>query len=174
MSEIKANQIDINTYSNFDEIIQKNVELDVSIDFDKKQMYGNVKAEYEIINPSLKNIILDLNGPEISSINLITEDLEEIPLEYEIYDKNEDKNALGTPLIINLEFLKKENSIEYDKIFQDKLITINIEFKTNENCNGIQYLTKEQTHSKKYPFMFTQCEAILCRTLFPCQDTPSV
>ena len=22
--------------------------------------------------------------------------------------------------------------------------------------------------------MFTQCEAILCRTLFPCQDTPSV
>jgi len=174
MSEIKANQIDINTYSNFDEIIQKNVELDVSIDFDKKQMYGNVKAEYEIINPSLKNIILDLNGPEISSIKLITEDLEEIPLEYEIYDKNEDKNALGTPLIINLEFLKKENSIEYDKIFQDKLITINIEFKTNENCNGIQYLTKEQTHSKKYPFMFTQCEAILCRTLFPCQDTPSV
>ena len=174
MSEIKANQIDINTYSNFDEIIQKNVELDVSIDFDKKQMYGNVKAEYEIINPSLKNIILDLNGPEISSIKLITEDLEEVPLEYEIYDKNEDKNALGTPLIINLEFLKKENSIEYDKIFQDKLITINIEFKTNENCNGIQYLTKEQTHSKKYPFMFTQCEAILCRTLFPCQDTPSV
>ena len=174
MSEIKANQIDINTYSNFDEIIQKNVELDVSIDFDKKQMYGNVKAEYEIINPSLKNIILDLHGPEISSIKLITEDLEEIPLEYEIYDKNEDKNALGTPLIINLEFLKKENSIEYDKIFQDKLITINIEFKTNENCNGIQYLTKEQTHSKKYPFMFTQCEAILCRTLFPCQDTPSV
>ena len=51
MSEIKANQIDINTYSNFDEIIQKNVELDVSIDFDKKQMYGNVKAEYEILNP---------------------------------------------------------------------------------------------------------------------------
>ena len=174
MSEIKANQIDINTYSNFDEIIQKNVELDVSIDFDKKQMYGNVKAEYEIINPSLKNIILDLNGPEISSIKLITEDLEEVPLEYEIYDKNEDKNALGTPLIINLEYLKKENSIEYDKIFKDKLITINIEFKTNENCNGIQYLTKEQTHSKKYPFMFTQCEAILCRTLFPCQDTPSV
>ena len=174
MSEIKANQIDINTYSNFDEIIQKNVELDVSIDFDKKQMYGNVKAEYEIINPSLKNIILDLNGSEISSIKLITEDLEEVPLEYEIYDKNEDKNALGTPLIINLEYLKKENSIEYDKIFKDKLITINIEFKTNENCNGIQYLTKEQTHSKKYPFMFTQCEAILCRTLFPCQDTPSV
>lgn len=174
METLKANKIDVNTYSNFEEIIQKNVELDVSIDFEKQQMYGTVQTEYEILNPSLNKIILDLHGPDISQINLITEDYDEIPLEYEIYDKNEDKEALGTPLIINLESLKKENNDEYEKIFKDKLVTINIKFNTNEKCNGIQYLTKEQTHSKQYPFMFTQCEAIQCRTLFPCQDTPSV
>ena len=174
MEDIKANKIDVNTYSNFEEIIQKNVELDVSIDFDKQQMFGTVKINFEILNTSLNKIVLDLHGPEISSVNYINEELEEIPLEHEIYDKNEDKNALGTPLIIYLESIKKENPEEYEKVFQDKLITISIEFRTNENCNGIQYLTKEQTHSKKYPFMFTQCEAILCRTLFPCQDTPSV
>ena len=174
METLKANKIDVNTYSNFEEIIQKNVELDVSIDFEKQQMYGTVQTEYEILNPSLNKIILDLHGPDISEINLITEEYDEIPLEYEIYDKNEDKEALGTPLIINLESLKKENNEEYEKIFKDKLVTINIKFNTNEKCNGIQYLTKEQTHSKQYPFMFTQCEAILCRTLFPCQDTPSV
>ncbi len=174
METLKANKIDVNTYSNFEEIIQKNVELDVSIDFEKQQMYGTVQTEYEILNPSLNKIILDLHGPDISEINLITEEYDEIPLEYEIYDKNEDKEALGTPLIINLESLKKENNDEYEKIFKDKLVTINIKFNTNEKCNGIQYLTKEQTHSKQYPFMFTQCEAIQCRTLFPCQDTPSV
>ena len=174
MNDMKANEIDINTYSNFNEIIQKYVELDVSIDFNKQQMLGIVKTEYEIINPSLNKIILDLHGPDISSIKVITEKLEEIPLKYEIYDKNEDKNSLGTPLIIYLESLKNANNEEYNKIFKDKLIKISIEFKTNEKCNGIQYLTKEQTHSKQYPFMFTQCEAILCRTLFPCQDTPSV
>ena len=174
METLKANKIDVNTYSNFEEIIQKNVELDVSIDLEKQQMYGTVQTEYEILNPSLNKIILDLHGPDISEINLITEEYDEIPLEYEIYDKNEDKEALGTPLIINLESLKKENNDEYEKIFKDKLVTINIKFNTNEKCNGIQYLTKEQTHSKQYPFMFTQCEAILCRTLFPCQDTPSV
>ena len=174
MKRLVANKIDVNTYSNFNEIIQNQVELDVSIDFDKQQMYGIVKTKYEIINPSLKHIILDLHGPDISSVNLITEELDEIPLKYDIYDKNEDKDALGTPLIINLEPLKNENNEEYEKMFKDKEITICIQFNTNEKCNGIQYLTKEQTYTKQYPFMFTQCEAILCRTLFPCQDTPSV
>ena len=174
MSQLKANKQDVNTYSNFDEVIQKNVELEVSINFDKKELNGTVKTEYEIINPDLKEIILDLHGPEIISVNLVTEELDEIPLKYEIYTKNKDKDALGTPLIIYLESIKEENGSEYEKIFNDKLVTICIAFKTNEKCNGIQYLTKEQTYTKKYPFMFTQCEAILCRTLFPIQDTPSV
>ena len=174
MNVLKANENDVNTYSNFDEVIQKHVDLDVSIDFKRQQMFGIVKTTYEILNESLQQIILDLHGPNISSINIINEELDEIPLEYEIYDKNDDKDALGTPLIIYLEPLKKENNVEYEKIFSNKEITISIVFKTNDKCNGIQYLTKEQTYTKNYPFMFTQCEAILCRTLFPCQDTPSV
>ena len=175
MSTINANIEDVNTYSNFQDIIQKNVELDVSINFDKKMLYGTVKTEYEILNPSLTQIILDLHGPEICSLKLVNEEEdEEIDLDYSIYDKNKDKEALGTPLIINLDSLKQKHIKEYENIFKIKKITILISFKTNENCNGIQYLTKEQTYTKQYPFMFTQCEAILCRTIFPCQDTPSV
>ena len=174
MLELKANPDDVNTYSNFQEIIQKLVELEVSIDFENKSMFGTVTTTYEILNQSLENIILDLHGPEISNVNLINEDYEKKELEYSIYDKNEDKEALGTPLVINLSSLKEKDQKEYENIFNKKEITISIDFKTNEKCNGIQYLTKEQTRTKAYPFMFTQCEAILCRTLFPIQDTPSV
>ena len=174
MLELKANPEDVNTYSNFQELIQKLVELEVSIDFENKSMFGTVKTTYEILNQSLENIILDLHGPEISSVSLINEDYEKINLEYNIYDKNEDKEALGTPLIINISSLKEKEPKEYENIKKKKEITISIDFKTNEKCNGIQYLTKEQTRTKAYPFMFTQCEAILCRTLFPIQDTPSV
>ena len=174
MLELKANSEDINTYSNFQEIVQKEVELDVSIDFDNKSMFGTVKTKYEIINQSLENIILDLHGPEISNVCLINEDYEKVDLDCIIYDKNKDKEALGTPLVINLLSLKEKDNKEYENVFNKKEIMISIEFKTNENCNGIQYLTKEQTRTKEYPFMFTQCEAILCRTLFPIQDTPSV
>ena len=174
MLELKANPEDVNTYSNFQEIIQRKVDLEVDIDFEKKSMFGNIKTTYEILNQSLENIILDLHGPEISSVSLVNEEYENINLDYSIYDKNEDKEALGTPLVINLSALKDKYKKEYDNIFLNKNIIISIDFKTNENCNGIQYLTKEQTRTKSYPFMFTQCEAILCRTLFPIQDTPSV
>ena len=174
MLEIKTNSLDVNSYSNFHEIVQKSVELDVSIDFENKFMYGNIQTTYEIINQSLENIILDLNGPEITSVSLINDDLEKINLDYIIYDKNKDKDALGTPLVINLLSLKSQNSNEYDRIYYKKQLILYIEFRTNEYCNGIQYLTKEQTYTKNYPFVFTQCEAILCRTLFPIQDTPSV
>ena len=174
MLELRANPDDVNTYSNFQEIIQREVNLDVSIDFENKSMFGTIKTKYEILNTSLENIILDLHGPDVSSISLINGELEKIDLDYYIYDKNEDKDALGTPLVINILSLKNKNNKEYENIIKKKEIIISIEFKTNEKCNGIQYLTKEQTRSKSHPFMFTQCEAILCRTLFPIQDTPSV
>ena len=174
MLELRANPDDVNTYSNFQEIIQREVNLDVSIDFENKSMFGTIKTKYEILNTSLENIILDLHGQDVSSISLINNELEKIDLDYYIYDKNEDKDALGTPLVINILSLKNKNNKEYENIIKKKEIIISIEFKTNEKCNGIQYLTKEQTRSKSHPFMFTQCEAILCRTLFPIQDTPSV
>ena len=43
--------------------------LDVSIDLEKKSVFGTLKTTYSIINKSLENIILDLNGPDINSVN---------------------------------------------------------------------------------------------------------
>ena len=179
MKDIKQNEEDISSYSNFNEIIQKDVDIDVSLDLEKKQMFGKMDIKYEILNPEISKIILDLKGPEISSVEYIQKDeegevLKSIKLNYEIYFENEFKDSLGTPLIIYLENIKNNSELEYKNIIESKILMLRINFITTEKCTGIQFLTKEQTYTKKYPFMFTQCEAIQCRTLFPIQDSPSV
>ena len=90
MQEIKQNPEDISSYSNFQEIIQKEVDMDVSLDFDKKQMIGRMDIKYEILSSEIPKIILDLKGPEIVSIEFVqknekeNEDLKTISLSYEI------------------------------------------------------------------------------------------
>ena len=77
MSEIKQNQEDISSYSNFNEIIQKEVDIDVSLDFEKKQMIGKMDVKYEILSSEIPKIILDLKGPEIVSVEYDEKDEDE-------------------------------------------------------------------------------------------------
>lgn len=77
-------------------------------------------------------------------------------------DKDQSLESLGTPLIIKLKNAYKSG--ERHEVL--------INYQTTENGLAAQWLTKEMTLGKEYPFMYTQCEAILCRSLLPCQDTP--
>ena len=180
MLEIKQNPEDISSYSNFNEILQKEVDIDVSLDFEKKQMIGKMDVKYQILSSEIPKLILDLKGPEIVSIEFVqkeegkNEDLNLIPLSYKIDTENKFKDSLGTPLIVSLDNIEKNSPENYENLKKSKCLVIRFKFITTEKCTGIQFLTKEQTYSKKYPFMFTQCEAIQCRSLFPVQDSPSV
>ncbi|XP_012553835.2 leukotriene A-4 hydrolase isoform X1 [Hydra vulgaris] len=50
--------------------------------------------------------------------------------------------------------------------------TITIKYHTSSTASALQWLKPEQTLDKKYPYMFTQCQAIHARSLVPCQDSP--
>lgn len=70
----------------------------------------------------------------------------------------------GSPLSITVD---KKHSHEFD-------IDVEISLSTTEACTALQWLTPAQTSNRKHPYMFSQCQAIHARSLFPCQDTPDV
>ncbi len=159
MEQVMPNKNDISSYANFDKIVQEHIELDVYIDFAKEIITGKVKIKFNRIDKSETKIVLDTKCLNIQSIK---DEQSNKSLSYNVVDNHQYKDAIGSPLIINL-----------DETSQESSVTIVIEYSTTEGADAVQWLKPSQTLSKKHPFMFTQGEAILTRTYIPCQDTPS-
>jgi leukotriene-A4 hydrolase len=70
----------------------------------------------------------------------------------------------GAPLTITLN----------QDVAKGEKIDIAIKLSTTDKCTALQWLTPAQTSNKKHPYMFSQCQAIHARSVFPCQDTPDV
>lgn len=157
---IDANHQDVSSLSNFDKIRQQHIKLNALIDFSKKNLTGTVDISFKVLDKEERRVILDSKALLISSVK---DSKTGKDLKWSLYsEENPDKDTLGTPLVI----LLNEEMVDSEFI-------LTIQFTSTEDSEAIQWLEPRQTLSKKYPFMFTQCEAILARTLIPCQDSPS-
>jgi len=142
---------DDHSFSNPNQAVIKHLELDITVDFKKQIIYG--KASYQVESNNARAIILDQKGLDIIRVTLGKE-------ERETFFTPETGNRIdGHPLIINLFGNAKQ---------------INIYYKTTSESEALQWLTPQQTSNKKYPFLFTQGEAILTRSWIPIQDSPQI
>eukprot|EP00331_Platyophrya_macrostoma_P033222 CAMPEP_0176449730 /NCGR_PEP_ID=MMETSP0127-20121128/26665_1 /TAXON_ID=938130 /ORGANISM="Platyophrya macrostoma, Strain WH" /LENGTH=666 /DNA_ID=CAMNT_0017837151 /DNA_START=131 /DNA_END=2129 /DNA_ORIENTATION=+ len=65
--------------------------------------------------------------------------------------------TMGTPLVVTIPSRGKQ--------------WITIEYATTSNgASALQWMSPEQTTSKRFPFLFSQCQAIHARSMLPCQD----
>ena len=152
-----STQKDISTFSNYEIIQQTNIEANFNIDFKQKVVHGTVKTYFTALDDG-EVIILDTRALKINSV-IDSDTGEELDF---IIDSVYELEANGVPLKIYKDYNKGDQ------------IAILIKYDTTDEGSAVQWLDPEQTTGKIYPFMFTQCETILCRELLPTQDTPAV
>ncbi|KAJ4363180.1 Leucyl aminopeptidase yscIV [Neocucurbitaria cava] len=148
---------DPNTLSNYHNLVTRHTSVDFNIDFEKKRLYGSVTLTLEsLTDEEVKDVVLDSSHLDISVV-----EVEGKSVKFNVGDRIE---PYGSPLTITLP----------SSVPKGKTVDIEIKVATTDKCTALQWMTPAQTSNKKHPYMFSQCQAIHARSVFPCQDTPDV
>jgi len=137
------------SYSNIEEINSTHIHLDLDVDFDSKTIQG--VARHTMNNKGANKAIFDIKKLDIHKVTLGTEELETT---FIIGDYD---SILGSPLVIDI---------------SQKDTLINIYYSTHSESEALGWMDASLTHDKKFPFLYTQGEAILTRSWIPNQDLP--
>lgn len=129
----------------------KHLSWKASVDFDAKKITATASWSIEH-QADAKEITFDTKTLSIRKITLDNG----VETNYEIGAKDD---ILGEALVISI---KPETKM------------INIEYVTDPTAEALQWLSPQQTAGKKFPFLFTQSQAILARSWVPCQDSPAI
>jgi leukotriene-A4 hydrolase len=148
---------DPSTRSNYGAWRTRHTTANFNIDFESKRLKGSVVLELvSQTEKESKEIILDSRFVKVSSVSV-----DSVDSKWELKHHSE---PLGAPLHVSVPSGAAKGDV----------ISLVIDLETTEKCTALQWLTPAQTSNKKHPYMFSQCQAINARSIFPCQDTPDV
>ncbi|MBT3133991.1 M1 family metallopeptidase [Alteromonas sp. ALT199] len=146
-----ASGVDYHSFANPNEIRVTHLSLNLTANFETKQLIGDVTLDVKRTTPENNTLVLDTRALNIESV---TVDGESVPFAMGETDKD-----LGTPLSITL---------------PNAANAVTVAYSTSPEASGVQWLTPAQTAGKKHPFLFTQAQAVHARSFIPLQDSPQV
>lgn len=156
-AKMAAANRDPNTLSNYGAWLTKHTTANLTIDFKDKCLKGSITLELEsLTDKESKEIVLDSSFLSIKGVKVNA-----TTSTYELKDRVE---PYGAPLHV---FVPQGAA-------KGEIVKVDVDLSTTDKCTALQWLTPAQTSNKKHPYMFSQCQAIHARSLFPCQDTPDV
>ncbi|PBK87275.1 hypothetical protein ARMGADRAFT_972092 [Armillaria gallica] len=147
---------DPTTQSNYDEVYTEHVSLIWAIDWEAKTVSGEAIHDLRVKVDGVAEVIFDTADLDISKVSVQDE-----PVTYDVKGKHP---VMGSALHVPLGNGLKAGST----------VKVSVLYKTTKDCTALQWLDKEQTKGKQFPYLFSQCQPIYMRTLAPVQDTPSV
>ncbi len=129
------------------------LDLNLKVNFETRNMEGI--ACYDLGQNQGNELILDNMGLNIQDIQII-QDGNTSTASFQIEPKD---SILGAAIKIELKPSTQKVCIHYS---------------TGNYSKALQWLPKEQTRSKEYPFLFTQSQSIFARSWIPCPDGPGM
>ena len=150
---IKMPIFDPSSQSSYPTTAVTHVAFDVDVNFDDKVISGTATASVTVESES-STLTLDTRDLHIERVQLDGADL--------TFVLGEVHPVMGAPLVIELG-TRMDAGTAFDVV---------ITYRTSPSSSAVQWLRPEQTAGGTHPYLFTQCQAIHARSLFPCQDTP--
>ena len=136
------------TQSNYHTIVSTHLDFAINVDWNRRILSGSITHHLTVLR-STHQVILDTSYLEITACRTAAG----TPLEYKLAPRNGD---MGQALTILLE---RQHT-------KGETVQVVIDFATTDKCTAIGWLEAAQTSSGKYPFLYTQCQAIHARSLF--------
>ncbi|MEW5939750.1 MAG: M1 family peptidase, partial [Chloroflexota bacterium] len=140
---------DPSSYADLSQGKIKHIDFRIRADFEARLL--DIEAVYQMDAPVRGSLFLDTDKIEMKTARAKGRNL--------AWEFDQDDEYLGQRLHL--------------KGF-DGDATFTLSFRTSSTATALQWTDPAQTAGGKHPFLFSQCQAIHARSLFPCQDTPSV
>ncbi|PPQ84726.1 hypothetical protein CVT25_013808 [Psilocybe cyanescens] len=147
--------VDTATQSNISDIATEHVAFDWKVDFKTEVLSGSATHVMKVKKDGIEEAIFDTGDLDINAITV-----EGQTAQFIVDPKNP---VTGSALHVALP----------KGLAEGASVTIKIEYKTTEKCTALQWLDKDQTQGKTFPYLFSQCQPIYARALAPLQDSPA-
>lgn len=150
--------IDLSSLSNPNEVLSTSIKLEWDLDFEKQIINGLVEHTVQIIAEGAPEVCFDTSNLTI---------LEPVLVDGEVvnYSLSPLHPTLGTKLTV---------SIPASKRAENATCKVAIAYTVSPSASAMQWLAPELTKGGKFPYVFTQSQAIHARSLLPCMDAPGV
>jgi len=149
------------SFANTNQFVTEHIQLDLTVDFDRKQLRGLAILKMQRLDPAATHIVLDTRDLHIDGVLVAGSEGSGHEAAFEF---SQTHPKLGQALKITL-----PEGLE----LQNKLL-VKIHYQTDPGATALQWLPAELTAGGKQPFMFSQSQSIHARSWIPLQDTPSV
>lgn len=140
---------DPTTYADLSQGKIKHIDFKIKVDFDENVL--DIEATYQLDKPISGTLFLDSY-----KIDLKQAQANDRALTWEFDPEDE---------VVGQRF--QLQGLDNDSVF--KLV-----FSTSPEARALQWMSPSQTAGGQHPFLYSQCQATHARSIFPCQDAPSV